>query len=566
MERIKRFEDHIRKYANVGINLTSLALGCSVKVDLYNVLYPALSMAKKDLAGLNLDIAPREDVAVLSGREAVVSRMISGVDDVNIDVDAVDRFEPDAVVVLAQVYQGRAGNSKEFADAILRLYRRLGSARRRVLIGKGHSIVTTKPGTDMFVVDMVKTNRKDGEGYVLANNDTIQVIDPTDDIASYAQASVAISNALNDLFVKGVHEKLTIHPVYDAPMGYVEELGRNISKFADSIGAKLVSEPQPNLGYLLIGATVTGETDKEPPLFYDKIDEGFEIMVTGPLGQLSVIGTFVTIHIDQDLMRNFEEEVMSVEELEELKNETMKTMMIPNIDVAKVIDNHLPSSGEEFDPLKHVAATVDISGPGIFVFKELAEQAGVNMKLDSVPLINEKVARFAAENFIMADATAGTNGSLAIIAHHRVIEEIMAELSGISRLRPAVIGRVAGRGSGELIVPSNVMFLVADKALASKLSTPVLTIERQRRAVMRIRGEVQGVGLRPSIKRKAMMLGLTGFARNEPDGTVTVVVEGDAFRIEELINWLKRGRVGRITGIDVEWSEHRGEFKAFTYS
>ncbi len=358
MERIKRFEDHIRKYANAGINLTSLALGCSVKVDLYNVLYPpALSMAKKDMAGLNLDIAPREDVAVLSGREAVVSRLMSGgVDDVNIDADAVERFEPDAVVVLAQVYQGRAGNPKEFADAILRLYRRLGSTRRRVLIGKGgHSIVTTKPGTDMFVVDMIKTNRKDGGegGYVLANNDTIQVIDPpTDDIASYAQASVAISNALNDLFVKGVHEKLTIHPVYDAPMGYVEELGRNISKFADSIGAKLVNEPQPNLGYLLIGATVTGgETDKEPPLFYDKIDEGFEVLVTGPpLGQLSVIGTFVTIHIDQDLMRNFEEEVMSVDELEELKNETMKAMMIPNIDVAKVIDNHLPMSGGGIRP------------------------------------------------------------------------------------------------------------------------------------------------------------------------------------------------------------------------
>ncbi len=106
----------------------------------------------------------------------------------------------------------------------------------------------------------------------------------------------------------------------------------------------------------------------------------------------------------------------------------------------------------------------------------------------------------------------------------------MEELSGISRLRPAVIGRVTGRGGGggELIVPSNVMSLIADKALANKLSMPVLTIERQRRAVMRIRGgEVQGVGgLRPSIKRKAMMLGLTGFARNEPDGTVTAVVEG----------------------------------------
>ncbi|MGC8596330.1 MAG: SelD-related putative sulfur metabolism protein [Thermocladium sp.] len=566
MNRIERFESHIRKYAEVGVNLTSLALGCSVKVDLYKVLYPALSIMSKEMAGLNLDISPREDVAVLSGREAEVSRLITGLSEVKLDKGAIEEFEPDTVVLLAQVFQGEAGDAEGFAKAVLRLYKELGSTRRRILIGKGHSIVTTKPGTDVFIIDMIKTRDKEANGYVLANNDTIQVIDPTDEVASYPQVSVAISNALNDLFVKGAYEKLVIYPVYDAPSMYLNEMRANIAKFAESIGAELRDAPQPGKGYLLIGATVTGEIDKEPPFFYDKINEDFQVMVTGPLGQLSVIGTFVTIHIDQDLMRSFEEEVMSVDELEELKNETMKTMMIPNIDIAKVINRHLPLIGEEFDPLRHVAATVDISGPGIFVFKELAEQARVNIKLEKVPLVNDAVARFAAENYIMADATSGTNGSLAIVAHRKVIEELMSELSQIRRLKPMVIGRIMGKGSGELIVPSDVLPLIADKGLAAKLKSPVLTLDRKRRALIKLWGEVQGVGMRPTIRRKALAMGLTGMARNEADGSVTVIVEGDSLKIEELINWLRRIGVGRISRIDISWGEYVGDHKSFTIS
>ena len=37
-----------------------------------------------------------------------------------------------------------------------------------------------------------------------------------------------------------------------------------------------------------------------------------------------------------------------------------------------------------------------------------------------------------------------------------------------------------------------------------------------------IRGEVQGVGFRWSVQRKAVELGLTGYAENLPDGSVRV--------------------------------------------
>lgn len=43
---------------------------------------------------------------------------------------------------------------------------------------------------------------------------------------------------------------------------------------------------------------------------------------------------------------------------------------------------------------------------------------------------------------------------------------------------------------------------------------------------MRLYGRVQGVNFRSSAKREASRLGLSGFAKNEPDGSVTVEVEG----------------------------------------
>lgn len=57
----------------------------------------------------------------------------------------------------------------------------------------------------------------------------------------------------------------------------------------------------------------------------------------------------------------------------------------------------------------------------------------------------------------------------------------------------------------------------------------------------RIEGRVQGVFYRANTQRKARELGLTGFARNEHDGTVTVQACGDAQTISILQEWLWDG-------------------------
>ncbi|MCS5693037.1 acylphosphatase [Cyanobium sp. FGCU-6] len=58
---------------------------------------------------------------------------------------------------------------------------------------------------------------------------------------------------------------------------------------------------------------------------------------------------------------------------------------------------------------------------------------------------------------------------------------------------------------------------------------------------MIVRGVVQGVGYRASCRRQAIELGLSGWVRNRPDGSVEVEAEGEPQRLTELQLWCEKG-------------------------
>jgi acylphosphatase len=57
----------------------------------------------------------------------------------------------------------------------------------------------------------------------------------------------------------------------------------------------------------------------------------------------------------------------------------------------------------------------------------------------------------------------------------------------------------------------------------------------------RVSGRVQGVAYRVSCRREALRLGLSGTARNMPDGSVEVTVAGAESAVQALAQWLWRG-------------------------
>ncbi len=63
-------------------------------------------------------------------------------------------------------------------------------------------------------------------------------------------------------------------------------------------------------------------------------------------------------------------------------------------------------------------------------------------------------------------------------------------------------------------------------------------------------GRVQGVGFRYKAVYLARMLGLTGWVRNEWDGTVTMEVQGRELLIDEMLRRLNQDRYIEISWID----------------
>ena len=74
----------------------------------------------------------------------------------------------------------------------------------------------------------------------------------------------------------------------------------------------------------------------------------------------------------------------------------------------------------------------------------------------------------------------------------------------------------------------------------------------KKRYRLRFYGMVQGVGFRFTASHAARMYNLTGYVRNEYDGSVTCEVQGREEDIEQFILGINRGRYIDIDRIDKE--------------
>ncbi len=81
---------------------------------------------------------------------------------------------------------------------------------------------------------------------------------------------------------------------------------------------------------------------------------------------------------------------------------------------------------------------------------------------------------------------------------------------------------------------------------------------------MKIEGRVQGVWFRESTRKKAQTLGVFGWVRNCPDGTVEAVAEGPEEKVKSLVSWCHEGPPSaRVTRVIDAWDESRDEFDTF---
>lgn len=60
-------------------------------------------------------------------------------------------------------------------------------------------------------------------------------------------------------------------------------------------------------------------------------------------------------------------------------------------------------------------------------------------------------------------------------------------------------------------------------------------------------GRVQGVGFRMTVRAVAQSLKLSGWVRNEPDGTVLMEVQGSSDTIDQCLGRIQRETFGHVT-------------------
>lgn len=84
------------------------------------------------------------------------------------------------------------------------------------------------------------------------------------------------------------------------------------------------------------------------------------------------------------------------------------------------------------------------------------------------------------------------------------------------------------------------------------------------RAIVTVKGLVQGVAFRHHTVLKGNQLQVTGWVKNLPNGDVQGCFEGEEDTVEALVQWCHHGPSrARVDRVIVEREEFRGEFSGF---
>ncbi len=74
-----------------------------------------------------------------------------------------------------------------------------------------------------------------------------------------------------------------------------------------------------------------------------------------------------------------------------------------------------------------------------------------------------------------------------------------------------------------------------------------------------VTGRVQGVSFRYYTQQRARELGVTGWVRNEPDGSVALHAEGDQEAVDALVKWCRTGpALARVRDVAVRQATATG--------
>jgi acylphosphatase len=89
-------------------------------------------------------------------------------------------------------------------------------------------------------------------------------------------------------------------------------------------------------------------------------------------------------------------------------------------------------------------------------------------------------------------------------------------------------------------------------------------MEEKIRVRATIIGRVQGVFFRMETQKAANRYGVTGWVRNNMDGTVEALFEGNKENVDQVLNWCRKGpALSRVEKVIEIHEDYTGEFRNF---
>jgi acylphosphatase len=80
-----------------------------------------------------------------------------------------------------------------------------------------------------------------------------------------------------------------------------------------------------------------------------------------------------------------------------------------------------------------------------------------------------------------------------------------------------------------------------------------------------VSGQVQGVAYRAYIQDSATELGLVGYVKNLPNGTVEVVAQGDPATLKDFVEYLHEGSLmAKVESVAVDWVSPKVTYDEFS--
>lgn len=396
-----------------------MCLGCAIKVNLRNIVYPALRKVKKRLGKTKVSLELGNDCYVFETEKEVklereVYRIYSPVNCVKEEAfNNIKNKTGHGAVILGSFLD--LVSSLEIEKTMSAFCRALSSRKIPFCLGKGHTIQASKTPQQKFILADYLVSKK-GNYYGIANNDTIATIDFNLKPSNWLNVYISFNNALNDLYSLGVYKDIKIYPVYDSISEKDNLLIRGVFQrylaHFKRYNYKIFDLGPLGLNLELIGATVVGFSDRELPGIRG-LKPGQLLIVTRPVGDLSSLVLYI-------LKKAYG---LLPPKIKELKKDVLNYMVTPNIEVAKIISEYLPLKGKEFDHCRHITASKDITGEGISVFEVLALNSNVDIHIDRLDLHSIESSMLNLPN-----NTSCTNGPIVMAVHKKLVPEIMGKL------------------------------------------------------------------------------------------------------------------------------------------